>query len=125
MVFELFEKSNWMAAGASLGGNQVTVRKSMIRFGENLVKAFNDAVYVEVYFDKMANKIGFRGTNIAQRGYKLSAHKAVDSEGNVRKDSLSGKFLNEIKTGIYEAVIEGDLVIIGSNNGTQDVVDTA
>lgn len=106
MTFELVEKGQWVKS--PLNPMQISIRKTLLRFGADLTRHLGSDMFVEVYLDRKNNLVGFKSTESSMTGFKLGAHNSQSD----KRLSISGIFLKWLPTGVYEAKIEGDMIVV-------------
>jgi len=104
MTFKLLEKK-WGISG--LPDDEVSVSKTSISFGDNFKQLLSTYSFVEVYSDEEELKIGFKGTNNSETGYKIQ----YDKLSSKRPSVTSSKVTKLIPTGRYKAHLEGQLIV--------------
>ncbi len=110
MSFELLPKG--LYHGRHIMTNEVSVRKTCISFGKEIIELFKETRYVNVYVDKETNEIAFEPTNNEITGYKASMKTSMNSKGKVERRIGNSHLCKIIPIGIYIATIKDGLAII-------------
>jgi len=108
MVFEKVLKGGH--AHSIIGLTQISVGKSCLVFGRQIIKDFKDG-FVEVYIDRSKNLVGFKPSNNMIQGYKI--HKS---------NNTTGIFAKEIEPNVYDATLEDGIWAIKVPKISDDIL---
>lgn len=104
MVFELYEKGSH---STMLTAKEVRIRKACISFGSDICEDIMKVGYVEVYFNRETNKVGFKPVENAVTGF----HTPKRPDGKslfLTSKTIAGM----LPVGCYKAEKEDDMWVI-------------
>lgn len=104
MTFEIYTKGRtWIS---SIEKDIVSVAKTSISLGEEVVAGFGEDKFVEVYLDRKNNKVGFKPTSSSVTGFRLS------KKNKGGRMTFTGKFLDLLPQGQFKAKEEDGFMVI-------------
>lgn len=104
MVFEILEKG---LRGFAIGEKMISISKTNISLGKIIGNEFIKNGFVEIYFDRDLNRVGFKSTKNDIRGFK------VQSKDNKIGYRITAKLACQyLPVGLYDAIKEDEMWVI-------------